>query len=339
MLYKNFFNLLTKVLFMLIMSIITKYLMMDFIMEKKELVSLVDKMCKSLLTVIDEQDNKATLEQVATYLKESANVITTLNENKVSDIAYTDALFHNAYEDLAKSSIKSYKHTNESIKKLSKLHEKTLTECSQGQIDLKSITSKFSEIQTHMSHEVNKANEIITRLSSRVRNLEEKTNLDAMTKVFNRRALSSHLDKICSHKKIPYNLHLLVLDIDDFKKTNDTYGHLAGDKVLIFIANTLKKTLRDGDKIFRYGGEEFVIILNRIDEEHCINVTNRMIKLIRENKLIYKGDNIKTTISIGATKFVKGDSPDSLIERADKALYKAKAKGKDQLYTEILDGI
>ena len=308
-------------------------------MKKKELVSLVDKMCKSLLIVIDEQDSEATLEQVAGYLKESANVIATLNEDKVSNVAYTEALFHNAYEDLAKQSITSYKNTNESIKKLSKLHEKTLLECSEEQIDLESITSKFNEIQIHMSNEVNKANKIITRLTSQVKNLEEKTNLDAMTKVFNRRALSSYLDNICSHKKPPFNLHLLILDIDDFKKVNDTYGHLAGDKVLIFIANTLKKTLRDGDKIFRYGGEEFIIILNRIDDIHCKSTTNRLIKLIRENKLIYKGNNIQATISVGATTFKEGDSPDSLITRADVALYKAKEKGKDQLYTEIVDGI
>ncbi|MFK5938718.1 MAG: GGDEF domain-containing protein [Sulfurimonas sp.] len=308
-------------------------------MKKKELVSLVDKMCKSLLVIIDEQDSEATLEQVAGYLRESANVIATLNKDKISNIAYTEALFHNAYEDLAKKSITSYKNTNENIKKLSKLHEKTLLECSQDQIDLKSITSKFNEIQIHMSNEVTKANEIITKLTSQVKNLEEKTNLDAMTKVFNRRALSSYLDNICSHKKLPFNLHLLILDIDDFKNVNDTYGHLAGDKVLIFIANTLKKTLRDGDKIFRYGGEEFIIILNRTDYTHCKNTTNRLIKLIRDNKLIYKGNDIQATISVGATKFREGDEPDSLIARADKALYKAKANGKNQLYTEILDGI
>ena len=109
--------------------------------------------------------------------------------------------------------------------------------------------------------------------------------------------------------------------------------------MLIFIANTLKKTLRDGDKIFRYGGEEFIIILNRIDDIHCKATTNRLIKLIRENKLIYKGSDIQATISVGATKFKEGDSPDSLIARADTALYKAKENGKDQLYTESVDGV
>jgi diguanylate cyclase (GGDEF)-like protein len=308
-------------------------------MKKKALVSLVDKMCKRLLVVIDEQNSEATLEQVADYLKESAKVIATLNQDKASDVAYTEALFHNAYEDLAKQSISSYKNTNDNIQKLSKLHEKTLLECGGDQIDLDSIISQFTEIQLHMKNEVNRTNGIIAKLTSQVKNLEEKTKLDALTKVFNRRALSSYLENICSHKKIPFNLHLLILDIDDFKNINDSFGHIAGDKVLIFIANTLKKTLRDGDKIFRYGGEEFVIILNRIDNQHCMNTTKRFIKLIRDNKLIYQGNNIHATISVGATKFVQGDTPDSLVGRADKALYIAKDKGKDQLYTEMQNGI
>lgn len=308
-------------------------------MKKTELTSLVDKMCKRLLVVIGEQDDETTLEQVSSYLNESARVISTLNEDKATNVAYTEALFHNAYEDIAKQSISSYKDTNEKMRKLSKLHEKTLKECSSEQIDLESITSKFNEIQNHMTDEVNKANEVISKLNSQVKYLEEKTNLDALTKVFNRRALSSYLDNVCSNKKPPFNMHLLILDIDDFKQVNDTYGHIAGDKVLIFIANVLKKTLRDGDKIFRYGGEEFVIILNRLDKEHCISTSNRFIKLIRENKLIYKQDKLNVTISVGSTKFIQGDTPDSFIERADRALYKAKANGKDQLYTETKDGI
>ncbi len=308
-------------------------------MKKNELTSLVDKMCKRLLVVIEEQDDETTLEQVSSYLNESARVIANLNEDKATNVAYTEALFHNAYEDIAKQSISSYKDTNDKMKKLSKLHEKTLEECYSEQIDLESITSKFNEIQNHMTDEVNKANKVISKLTSQVKHLEEKTNLDALTRVFNRRALSSYLDNICSNKKPPFNMHLLILDIDDFKKVNDTYGHIAGDKVLIFIANVLKKTLRDGDKIFRYGGEEFVIVLNRIDNDRCIKISNRFIKLIRENKLIYKQDKLNVTISVGSTKFIQDDSPDSFIERADKALYKAKANGKDQLYTEIKDGI
>ena len=307
-------------------------------MQKSELISLVNKMCKELLIIIDEQDD-ATVTQVANYLSESAELITGVNSDNVNQAGFMESLFHNAYEVIAKKSISSFEKTNKNIEKLTKLHESTLLECKETHIDLPSITIKFNEIQSHMNFEVTKANDIISKLTEQVKTLEAKTNLDPLTKVFNRRALSSHLENICANKKLPFNMHLLLVDVDNFKNINDTHGHLAGDKVLMYIASTLKKTLRDGDKIFRFGGEEFVIILNRIDDAHCVSITNRLIKLIRENKLIYKGNSIMATMSVGATKFTHGDTPDTLIFRADKALYKAKDNGKDQLYTEEIDGI
>jgi len=307
-------------------------------MQKDELISLVNKMCKELIIIIDEH-SEATVHQVANYLQESAALMRTVDEESINSIGYAEALFHNAYQEIAKKSLASYAKTNKSIEKLTKLHEYAINECTHEQIDLPAITEKFTEIQSHMELEVNKANKIITTLTNQVKSLEAKTNLDALTKIFNRRSLSTYLENLCSNKKTPFNFHLLVIDIDDFKKINDTHGHVAGDKVLIFMANLFKKTLRDGDKVFRFGGEEFVIALNRIDDEHCIRTTNRLLTIIRENKLLYKGVTIRTTVSIGSTKFIQGDTPDSLLTRADKALYVAKKSGKDQLYTEVLHGV
>jgi diguanylate cyclase (GGDEF)-like protein len=127
-----------------------------------------------------------------------------------------------------------------------------------------------------------------------------------------------------------------MIDIDDFKVVNDTYGHVAGDKILIYLTHLLRKTLRDGDKIFRYGGEEFVVILNRISSDVCLDITNRLLELIRSNQLLYKGDSINITISVGTTQYHKGDTQDSLLERADKALYRSKTNGKNQMNREIV---
>lgn len=300
-------------------------------MQKNELISLTNKMCKELLAIIDEQ-KESTKEEVANYLVESAQIIMDLDEDKINSSGFTELLFSNAYKDLAKKSISSYADTNATIEKLTQMHEKALLECNDQHIDLESITDRFEEIQTHMSNEVSKANEVITQLTSQVKTLEETSNLDALTKVYNRRALSTFLNELCSKDKAPENLHMLILDIDDFKKINDSFGHVAGDKVLIFISHILKKTLRDGDKVFRYGGEEFIIILNRLDDEQCKIITTRLLNLIRNNKLIYQGNTLRVTISIGATRFAQGDNPDSLISRADKALYIAKDKGKNQIY-------
>ena len=307
-------------------------------MQKHELISLTNEMCKELVTIIDNQE-QASKEQLANYLFESAELVMNINDKDIGSAEFAETLFHNAYKELTKKSLESYAQTNSKIEKLTNIHKEILLKCEKEDINLPEVLSQFDDIQTQMANEVKKANATIKHLNEQVVTLERNSNLDGLTKVYNRRALSTYLKEVCSKEKLPHDLHALILDIDDFKKINDTHGHLAGDKVLIFIANILRKTLRDGDRVFRYGGEEFVIILNRLDNMQCKNITNRIIGLIRNNKLVYKGVGMSVTMSIGATKFIQGDTPDTLISRADKALYKAKENGKDQVFSDVTDGV
>ena len=306
-------------------------------MRKDDLKSLITQMYDNLIKNIDNQ-NDVTKEQVVNYLKDAVDTISSISDEKINTIEHHSSVFENAYKEIANHGISSYQKTNKQFEKLTQLHEETLNSFTDTTIDITSITEKFNDIQTHMTDEVQKANDIIIQLSKQVETLEKDSNLDPLTKVFNRRALSTHLNNICSKKDLKYELHLLILDIDDFKVINDTYGHIAGDKILIFISNILKKTLRDGDKIFRYGGEEFVIILNRIDTIHCKKIATRLLNLISSNHLIYKGRTINVTVSIGGAKYTNNDSPDSFIARADKSLYKAKKDGKNKMYSEVIDG-
>jgi diguanylate cyclase (GGDEF)-like protein len=304
-------------------------------MQKEDLKSLVTQMYNELIEDIDSQEN-ATKEQVVTFLQDATVSISKIDENKLDSIEHAKLAFTNAYKEIASDSIFSYKNTNEVFEGLSKIHQETIDECSEMHINLPEITKKFDDIQTQMNIEVERANSIITELSIQVKELEKNSNLDSLTKVFNRRALTTYLNNLCSKENLHYEPHLLILDIDDFKIINDTYGHIAGDRILVFIANILRRTLRDGDKIFRYGGEEFIIILNRIDSESCIEITNRIIKLINSNKLIYKGESLTVTMSVGVTKFYTQDTPDDIIARADKALYRSKRSGKNQMNVEFL---
>ncbi|MCX6051769.1 MAG: GGDEF domain-containing protein [Campylobacterales bacterium] len=302
-------------------------------MQKDDLKSLVTQMYENLLEKIDEQED-ANKEQVINYLKDSVNVIATIADDDLDSMAHARAAFTNAYKELTDRSLLSYKNTNTRFEELAQMHEKTISECSMQEIDLSSITQKFNDIQAHMVDEVKKANSVISNLSNQVKILEETTNLDPLTKVYNRRALISYLDEICARDNMHYELHLLMLDIDNFKMINDTHGHVAGDKILMFIANIFRKTVRDGDKVFRYGGEEFVIVLNRLDNQDCEKISNRLLELVRESKLIYKGINLQVTMSIGATIYKQNDTPDAIVSRADKALYLAKTNGKDQMRVE-----
>ncbi len=303
-------------------------------MEKDDLKSLAQQIYYNLLEHIDNQPD-ASKEQIIKFLRDSVDVVSNISDDEIDTVEHAKAAFDSAYKEIANKSLSSYEYTNKKFEQLAQIQEQTINNMSNHSIDVPAITEKFNDIQSHMLDEVKKANAIISQLSSQVEALERDSNLDSLTKVFNRRALTTHLDRICSQKNIKYELHLLILDIDDFKIINDTYGHIAGDKILIFIANILKKTLRDGDKIFRYGGEEFVVILNRIDAIHFQTISTRLLNLISTNKLIYKGEGINVTVSMGSTIYLDGDTPDSIITRADRALYKAKSAGKNRICTEV----
>lgn len=305
-------------------------------MAKLEFKSLIEEMCQNVNSFVDENE-QISKEHIVDYLRNSADLISSISNEEIDSYQVHKHNFIDDYKEIAKHTLSSYKKTNDKFTELSNQHGKAIVECeSASSIDLPKLTEKFTEIQAHMSDEVNKANSMIAQLTAQVKDLETKSNLDSLTKVYNRGALDHYLDTVCANNNIKYDVHLLILDIDDFKLINDQYGHVAGDKILIFIANILKKTLRDGDKIFRYGGEEFIIILNRIEAKQYEVITNRILNLISGNKLIYKGQNIGVTVSMGTTKYVNSDTKDTFIARADKALYTAKHNGKNQIISEFI---
>ena len=240
------------------------------------------------------------------------------------------------YKKLALRSIDSYAQTNFVFEEISNNQAALL----EGQkksdyISLDSIVHKFAEIQSHCDQEVQRANKIIKDLHTQVQTLEITTTLDALTKTFNRYALQKHLSELLSKNRQGQELFVLMIDIDDFKAINDHHGHIAGDKVLIFIAKLLKKTLRDGDKVYRFGGEEFVIILNRTDLEGAQLVANRVLSLCRQNKPLFHNEQIAVTLSVGLAQTRVDDTIDELLHRADIALYKAKGNGKDRMEMEL----
>lgn len=240
------------------------------------------------------------------------------------------------YKDLALKSIDSYSASNEKIEKITEEHAQLIENSSlDNLIDLGKISDKFHDIQIHLSDEVSRANDVIQGLMSQVKTLELKSTLDPLTKAYNRYALQEHLNAIIAKGKVDFEIFLLMIDVDNFKTINDQFGHIAGDKVLIFIAKLIKKALRDGDRVYRYGGEEFIILLNRTDLEGARLVAERLLALCRNNKPLYQNKQIPVTLSIGLTKINEDDTIDSLVERSDTALYRAKKNGKDRMEMEI----
>jgi len=157
---------------------------------------------------------------------------------------------------------------------------------------------------------------------------------DPMTKLFNRRYYNQEIEAnflIAQRYKTP--LSLFILDIDHFKKVNDTYGHAVGDEVIKVVASEMQKIVRRTDIPTRYGGEEFVIILPQTDLEDAFLVAQRLCENIAQRELSFnleKEVKFSVTVSIGVASFNKeDDSADKILQRADKALYTVKESGRN----------
>ncbi|NOX14854.1 MAG: GGDEF domain-containing protein, partial [Epsilonproteobacteria bacterium] len=199
-------------------------------------------------------------------------------------------------------------------------------------INTTKVLEGFNIFQQQILKELDNADETITRLKLEIEKLERESNIDPLTKTYNRRALSRDLEEILeAGKEKILDMQFVIFDADDFKNINDTFGHIAGDKTLIFMTRLIENSIRKGVRIYRYGGEEFVVILNRSELSNCEKIVQRIIKNADESKLLYKGNSIHLTLSAGITSHQKGDSAEKMIERADKALYNAKSEGKNCL--------
>ena len=163
-------------------------------------------------------------------------------------------------------------------------------------------------------------------------NLQKEAIFDALTGCYNKKQIEILLEKFLS-ESLRYNvpLSIMMLDIDHFKKVNDTYGHLVGDFILKEVANILKSTIRHSDACGRFGGEEFIIILPNTKLIGAMKLAERIRKNIQNHEFIFNNTKIFVTISIGITSASKTDSIFSLIERADEALYEAKNKGRNRV--------
>jgi diguanylate cyclase (GGDEF)-like protein len=122
--------------------------------------------------------------------------------------------------------------------------------------------------------------------------------------------------------------YLAVLDLDKFKRINDTYGHLIGDEVLLTFANILRASLRDGDRSFRYGGEEFIVVLSEVTAEQAETILDRLRGNVEAHDFPQVG---RVTVSVGYTRIAAQELPTRIIEEADKALYYAKEHGRNQV--------
>lgn len=184
-------------------------------------------------------------------------------------------------------------------------------------INLVNFRNKYAMISLSMS------------LKEKNRELKDKAIRDSLSGLYNNAYIFEYLNQKLD---IQYRgaLSVLMMDIDNFKRINDTYGHLFGDHVIKRISDELKDSIGVNDVLGRYGGEEFIVILNQSNINRTIEIAERIRTHIEELSFEYP---IKVTISVGIA-FYNGESADELIKKADDQLYRAKSLGKNRVQTE-----
>lgn len=159
----------------------------------------------------------------------------------------------------------------------------------------------------------------------------ELSRTDSLTGLFNTRSLWEHLlQEISRTRRYRRTLSLMVLDCDDFKAINDRFGHLQGDRVLQALAEVIRASLRGTDSAYRYGGEEFVVLLPETAARAAVQLAERLRTAFAGLKLpLDGGQEVSATISIGVAEWLPDEDEQNLIRRADEAVYSAKHRGKN----------
>jgi len=192
---------------------------------------------------------------------------------------------------------------------------------------------EFSEAYNSMVVALDKARtELDARhelLQAQAAKLEELATTDALTGAYNRRKFNelilAELERV---RRYEHPLSLFILDIDHFKRINDTHGHEAGDEVLVVLADLIRAGIRATDSLARWGGEEFVVLSPEVTLEEAMRLAERLRTAAGTYEYSFVG---KVTASIGVAQHRTGETPDELFARADEALYRAKEGGRDRV--------
>lgn len=198
----------------------------------------------------------------------------------------------------------------------------------------RTVQSLVSQTQQRLHTEHHRASELeakVRELEGELRRLSEEVSTDALTQVANRRGLGQAFET--ERAKLDRNggeLAVGLLDIDNFKKLNDTLGHAAGDEALKWLASNVRQSLRPVDVVARYGGEEFVVLLPETPVQEAQQVLTRLQRALSESLFLHDQQRVFVTFSAGVTGFRAGERLEDALERADEALYEAKRTGKNR---------
>lgn len=155
---------------------------------------------------------------------------------------------------------------------------------------------------------------------------------DPLTGVWNRAAMDEALQRaLCLARRHRSALSILMIDLDHFKRINDRFGHGCGDQALRSVVSCMRNCIRGSDELFRYGGEEFVLLLPNTDKRGALLLADRIRRRIAGGRHVCEDSDMQLTVSIGVTAMKRGDTPETVFERADRAMYRAKEDGRNKV--------
>ena len=210
-----------------------------------------------------------------------------------------------------------------------------MTGVSQFEDKRKQLEDEANSTIKELKHELDQAKAESNQLRDNLSHQRSRAMTDPLTNLPNRHAYNERLNLEYNRwRRYRKPLSIILGDIDFFKKINDTYGHIAGDTAIKSTGSLLQKLLRDTDFIARFGGEEFVILMPETTLVDATKATNKIRLSVQDNKVQEGANVISMSMSFGVACFEEDDNPKQVLERADKALYRAKAKGRNQVCAE-----
>lgn len=193
------------------------------------------------------------------------------------------------------------------------------------------VTTTFAEQKKQYEAQLKELNDRMSNLRQDLVAAREEMKRDALTDAYNRRAFDGAIKQSLNmHFILNQPVTLVIIDLDNFKEVNDTYGHAAGDEVLRAVGECLARAfIRKSDIVARYGGDEFAVILNDTSAENSTKLIERFLKSVEDVQIPYAPDDSRVSCSAGYTEIHESDTVECLIKRADDALYQAKAAGRN----------
>lgn len=260
-------------------------------------------------------------------LKNALNQDTNMDD-KVNSIA--------KYIEFAKIAIENFSKSNSTIAHVAAQQNDLLVTYTNSPEKMDgshmSVIDGLISLGIEMVKELKKSEDKIAELKTQLDDSLLEVTTDPLTHLLNHRKYMEDLANILpngNERQLP--IVFLMINADDFKIINETFGHTAGDKVLYFLAQTIKGMVRSGDTVYRYGGDQFAIIVNRCNREQAMGVAEKILHKVEHSHLIYSGKTIELTISIGATIHNINDDIDAVIKRSQEALIKSKKDGKNRI--------